>query len=144
MPAITRADLRVGDILMTKHEGGLTHKVISVGSFFAGNFGTAGYVHAQGAAASLFSKTNVDTGVVNQLRDIEAGTSRVRLFCSQFVVVCYQVAVLRLARNGLAPQGKLLPFELDAKAMEPSYMVSYLRRNPQHWHEVGDFPGGHG
>ena len=217
MPAITRADLRVGDILMTKHESGLTHAIISIGSFFTGNFGTSNYVHSQivcrdgpieiaeshaegvhteapyspatvfrlrgtngqltpafakvcahqaadvaielngrqkandtfgrynfaGAAAVMFTRTGVNAGVKTQLREIEAGTSHDRLFCSQFVVICYQVAILRLARNGIAPQ-KVLPFELDAKAMEPAYMVSYMRRNPQHWHEVGDFPGGHG
>jgi hypothetical protein len=217
VPVVPRTELKLGDLLMTKHQGGLTHNVISIGSFFSGNFGTAGYVHAQivcksgpveiaeshagglqieapsspatvfrlrgtggqltpafakvcaeraaevavelngrqqpndafgqynylGAGTSLFTTTSVNQGVKSQLQQIEAGTSRDRLFCSQFVVICYQVAILRLVRNGIAPQ-KLLPFELDAKAMEPAYLVSYLRRNAQHWLEVGDFAGGQG
>lgn len=214
---VTRDQLRVGDILMTKYQGGLTHNIISIGSFFAGNFGTSNYVHAQivcrvgpveiaeshaeglhieaphspatvfrlrgvggeltpafarvcaeragdvaielngrqqandsfarynfvGAARSLFLTTRVTGNVKTQLQEIEAGTSHDRIFCSQFAVICYQVAILRLVRNGLAPK-KVLPFELDAKSMEPSFLVSYLRRNPQHWEEVGDFPGGNG
>lgn len=227
MPRLDLDDLRCGDLLITKYQGTLTHKVISFGSLFSGNFGTSNYVHAQivcwdtvpnykrpydgpvmiaeshaeglhieqpyspatvfrlgtydgplsnsfttqcvqmaadvaieltgrqqpndsfarynfvGAARSLFLTTRVSDNVKTQLRQIEAGTSHDRLFCSQFVVICYQVAILRLVKSGHAPQS-LLPFELDAKSMEPAYLVSYLRRNPQRWRELGEFPGGLG
>lgn len=223
MPTVTRHQLRCGDLLITKYEGTLTHKVISFGSFlFGGNFNSSNYVHAQivcrdggggdnllnrtgateiaeshaeglhieaphspatvfrlkageglsgmfigecarsaaevaieltgrqkpndsfarynfvGAARSLFLTTRVTSNVKSQLNEIESGTSHDRLFCSQFVVVCYQVAILRMVKKGHAPQC-LLPFELDAKSMEPAYLVSYLRRNPGHWLEVGEF-----
>lgn len=225
MPTVDLYSLRCGDLLITKYQGTLTHRVISFGSFFSGNFGTSDYVHAQivcrdgggggnllqrtgpteiaeshaeglhievphspatvfrlnaadglggsftsncarkaaevaielngrqqpndsfarynfvGAARSLFLTTRVSDNVKTQLQQIEAGTSHDRLFCSQFVVVCYQVAILRMVREGSAPQC-LLPFELDAKSMEPAYLASYMRRNPQHWREVGDFDGG--
>lgn len=213
MPTLNLQDLRVGDLMMTKHQGGMIHNVISFGSFFSGNFGTANYVHAQivcqdnpieiaeshaeglhieapyspatvfrlnpnaglgapfvqnctrragevaielngrqdssdsfaqynlaGAAGSLFLTTSVSNNVVNHLRQIENGSSHAKLFCSQFVVVCYQVAILRMVREGSAPKC-LLPFAIDSKSMEPAYLVSYMRRNPNHWQEVGDFPG---
>jgi hypothetical protein len=216
MPTVTRNDLKLGDILMTKSEWNATHTMISIGSFFAGNFSTANYVHPQivckvdpsiiceshgaglttdppttaatvfrlkgsggkltpvfakicaeraaevanelqgrqqpneafgtyaygNALASLVTKTTVTEAVSVKLKGIDEGTVQAKFFCSMFVITCYQVAMLRLARSGFAPPARLLPFQLDADAMEPAYMVSYLRRNPDYWTELGEFAGG--
>jgi hypothetical protein len=218
MPVVTRNQLRLGDILMTKYEGTGVHRIISFGSFLSGNLNTYDYVHAQivcgewpepeiveshagglqivapespatvfrlrgtpdgnltqnfavncaaraaavaielngrqrpndafaqyafgKAACSLATQTTTNQSVKTKLVAIEDGTSHDRLFCSMFVVVCYQVAIQRMVRAGQAPPERFLPFRVDAEAMEPAYMVSYLRRNPHCWDEVGDFPGG--
>lgn len=59
------------------------------------------------------------------------------LFCSMFVVICYQVAIKRLEQVL-----KVLPLDVDAEAMQPSFLVQYLKQNSQHWEEVGDFTPG--
>lgn len=216
MPTVTAHDMKLGDILMTKTTGNLTHTIISIGSFFAGNFNTANYVHPQivckvgpskiceshgagltmdppttaatvfrlkggagkitpvfaklcaeraaevanelqgrqkpneafgsyaygTALVSLITRPTVTESVTTKLKGIDEGTLQARFYCSMFVIVCYQVAMMRMARAGFAPPARLLPFQLDADAMEPAYMISYLRRNADFWTELGEFTGG--
>ncbi len=68
------------------------------------------------------------------VKEISDGTYTGGIFCSMFVVICYQVAILRMNKPA-----KLLPLDVDAQSMQPSFMTGYLKQNTQQWAEIGEF-----
>ncbi|WP_372398128.1 hypothetical protein ABMY26_15410 [Azospirillum sp. HJ39] len=59
------------------------------------------------------------------------------VFCSEFVILCYQLSFLDDAQK--TRQTNPLFINLDAKHSYPKHLREYLRKNPTHWEE-GDFP----
>jgi len=65
--------------------------------------------------------------------DYSSGWFKGGMFCSMFVVLCYQVAILRTGGDF-----KNIGLDVDAEAMQPSFLVQYLKKQNAYWEEVGD------
>lgn len=55
------------------------------------------------------------------------------VFCSEFVILCYQLALVDLAQK--TSQSSSYFIELDAKHSYPKHLREYLRKNPTLWEE---------
>lgn len=86
------------------------------------------------ATFSLFRRQVADASSSAQVVSLAEKRYEGSLFCSMFVVICYQVAIERMKMIQM-----VLPLEVDAAAMQPSYLVQYMNTSP-HWIEVGDYP----
>lgn len=98
------------------------------------------YAYA-GAATSLFTRQGLDKSNKQYVYDLAQKKYSGTVFCSMLVVLCYQVAVVRMANQRATAPINVVPLNsIDAKAMQPAYLAEYLDTSP-HWDNIGDWNG---
>ncbi|MFS2011760.1 hypothetical protein ACCD06_18060 [Azospirillum sp. CT11-132] len=100
-----------------------------------------------GTARAVFAwagSTGFGTGAFGRLQKYKERLSHTEhqgavknVFCSEFVILCYQLAFLDEAQK--TRQTNPLFINLDAKHSYPKHLRQYLRTNATVWEE-GDFP----
>ncbi|CAO3415764.1 hypothetical protein [Azospirillum endophyticum] len=100
-----------------------------------------------GTARAVFAwagSTSFGTGAFGRLQKYKERLSHTEhqgvvknVFCSEFVILCYQLAFMDDAQK--TRQTNPLFINLDAKHSYPKHLREYLRKNSTHWEE-GDFP----